>query len=893
MLSISQLTCEYKVNPLGIDAGAAPRISWKLKCEARACMQTAYRIQISATTNFDQPLWDSGQINSSQSVLVELHGLQLNARSRYYYRVKAWDNAGRESLWTEPAFFQTGLQNPGNWEAEWIAAPEKRLGAGVCPQLRTFFHIDKEIANATIYVTALGLYELQLNDERVGEHYFTPGWTSYANRLQYQTYDVKDYLHMGKNTLGALLGDGWYKGYLGWRNDKEMYGSKRALLLELHIRFTDGSQQHVYSNKDWQAAESPVLMSDIYMGEHYDARLAYNLNDDSMVRWYEVDLIQHSKTILVPQENEPVTKIESIKPIKLWHTPDGELVLDMGQNMVGWLRFEVRGQTGQTVELIHAEVLDSQGNFYRENIRAAQQRIQYTLKGGESEVFEPHFTFQGFRYVQLKNFSGEVSLDDFTGVVLHSSLERTGNFECSEPLINQLHHNILWGQKGNFLDVPTDCPQRDERMGWTGDAQVFVRTASYLMNTAPFFTKWLRDLKADQTPEGGVPFYIPNLKESYSIESNWGETHHSSAAWGDAAVICPWTIYEMYGDKRLLAQQYESMKKWIAYIYDQGDNPYLWNTGFHYGDWLALDSDKEGWEAYYGATDRHYVATAFYAYSTSLVRKAAATLGYAEDADYFQTLYGSIVQAFRKEYVTSDGSLSVPTQTAHVLALQFGLVEGSVKERVIQKLKDLLAEAGDHLKTGFVGTPYLNPVLSTTGNNDLAYRLLFHTDYPSWLYQVTKGATTVWEHWDGIKEDGSFKDGGMASFNHYAYGSIGEWLYRFVAGFGPDEGKPGFKHIHIKPMPGPGLSYVKASLETMYGTTACNWNLTDNGTMELHITIPPNTTCEAILPAAKLEGLLESGELTLKAEGITGIEACDDGVKVALGSGSYAFSYAL
>ncbi|MHA7963250.1 family 78 glycoside hydrolase catalytic domain [Paenibacillus sp. CAU 1782] len=893
MLSIAQLTCEYKVNPIGIDMENTPRISWKLHSDTRACLQSAYRIQISSSDNFDQLLWDSGQLNSTQSLHVELNGLRLSSRTRYYYRVKAWDNTGMESYWSEPAFFQTGLQNPGEWEAEWIAAPANTLRDGVCPQLRTFFNVQGEIENATIYVTALGLYELQLNKERVSHHYFTPGWTSYNNRLQYQTYDVTNDLHRGKNTLGALLGDGWYKGYLGWRNDREMYGSRRALLLELHIRYADGSQQHVYSDSSWQAAESPVLMSDIYMGEHYDAQLAYDLNDESAERWHSVEQIQHSKTILVPQENEPVTKIEYIKPIKLWHTPDGELVLDMGQNMVGWLRFEVKGKAGQTVELIHAEVLDSKGNFYRENIRAAQQRIQYTLKGDAKETFEPHFTFQGFRYVQLKGFGAEAALEDFNGVVLHSKLERTGEFECSDPLVNRLHHNILWGQKGNFLDVPTDCPQRDERMGWTGDAQAFVRTASYLMNTAPFFTKWLRDLQADQMPEGGVPFYIPNLKESYSIESNWGETHHSSAAWGDAATICPWTIYEMYGDNRLLAQQYQSMKKWVAYIYAQGDNPYLWNTGFHYGDWLALDSDKGGWEANFGATDRHYVATAFYAYSTSLVQKAAAALGYNEDAEYYQTLHGHIVQAFRNEYVASDGSLTVLTQTAHILALHFELVDGPVKERTVQKLKELLADAGDHLKTGFVGTPYLNPVLSSTGNNELAYRLLFHTDYPSWLYQVTKGATTVWEHWDGIKEDGSFKDGGMVSFNHYAYGSIGEWLYRFVAGIGPDESQPGFRRVHIKPMPGPGLRYVKASLETMYGTVACNWNLAENGTMELQITIPANATGEAILPGAKLEGLLENGGPVVKADGISGIEVCDGGVKVELGSGSYVFSYAV
>ncbi|MDQ0112177.1 glycoside hydrolase family 78 protein [Paenibacillus harenae] len=890
MFQITKLRCEYKENPIGIDWKVIPRISWKLLSDVRDCAQSAYQVQVATDRAFEAVRWDSGKIISAQSIHVELDSMQLEARTRYYYRVQAWDGFGANTGWSTASFFETGLADASGWQAEWITAPESLIPQADdrSPQLRTFFEVAGAVESARIYVTALGLYELKLNDERVGDHYFTPGWTSYWNRLQYQTYEVTGLLKEGDNALGALLGNGWYKGYLGYRGQKETYGANRALLLELHIRYKDGSEQHVFSGNRWQAGESAIRMSDIYMGEHYDARLERDWRDRSQDGWQQAAVVEHPKDIIVAQENVPVTKLERLKPIELVRTPKGELVLDMGQNMVGWLSFSVQGEAGHTVELVHAEVLDSEGNFYRDNIRSAQQCVRYTLKGGEKETYEPHFTFQGFRFVLLAGFGENVQLDDFTGVVLHSNMERTGDFECSDPLVNQLHHNILWGQKGNFLDVPTDCPQRDERLGWTGDAQMFVRTASYLMNTAPFFTKWLRDLKADQTPEGGIPFFIPNLQRSYTEDSM--EKSHSSAAWGDAATICPWTVYEMYGDARLLAEQYDSMKKWITYMREQGSNPYLWNTGFHFGDWLGLDSKPD---SYIGATDRDYVATAFYAYSTELTRKAAEVLGHAEDAEYYRALHGNIVEAFSSEFVTPSGRLAVSTQTAQVLALKFGLVEGAVKERAVQKLKDLLAEAGDHLTTGFVGTPYLNPVLSENGHNELAYKLLFQKDYPSWLYQVTKGATTIWEHWDGIKEDGSFWSADMNSFNHYAYGAIGEWLYRYVAGIGTDEALPGFKRVHIKPQPGAGLDFVRASVETMYGSVASSWSRSEDGMMEVRVTVPANTTGVVVLPGAKLQGLLEAGVPAEQAAGVHRMSAADGGssVEVELGSGSYCFTY--
>ncbi|SEL81798.1 alpha-L-rhamnosidase [Paenibacillus sp. OK003] len=882
MLIVTKVRCEYKENPIGISL-VAPRISWQLLSDIRNCVQMAYRIQVSKNADFHTILWDTGTSISSQSIHVQLTGLHLQPKLRYYYRVKVWDQTGAESAWSSRAFFETGLEDPQLWPAQWISAPSVQ-DSGHCPRLRQIVNIDKAVRSARIYATALGLYELHLNNQRVGDQYFTPGWTSYGKRLQYQTYEVTDMLHKGTNVLGALLGDGWYKGYLGWKNDKEMFGTRTALLLELHIQYEDGTEDQIMSGPGWESSISAIVSSDIYMGETYDARLEREWTDSD--GWIPADIIHCRKDIIVAQENVPVLQQEQLKPMALFQTPQGDTVLDMGQNMVGWLRFAIHGSPGQKVELEHAEILDAEGNFYRHNIRSAAQRIVYTLRGDCLEEFKPHFTFQGFRYVKLTGFSGKVQLDHFIGVVLHSNMERTGHFECSSPLVNQLHHNILWGQKGNFLDVPTDCPQRDERLGWTGDAQMFVKTASYLMNTAPFFTKWLRDLKADQTAEGGVPFFIPNLKESFS--SGWGETDHSSAAWGDAATICPWTIYEMYGDTLLLQEQYESMKKWVSYIQGQGDNPYLWNTGFHFGDWLALDSEPG---SYIGSTDIAYIATAFYAYSVSLTQKAADALGKTEDSEQYHTLHTKVVEAFQNEYVTASGDISISTQTAQVLALRFGLIQGSARERAIRKLEQLLHDAGDHLKTGFVGTPYLNPVLSECGNNNLAYKLLFQKDYPSWLYQVTKGATTVWEHWDGIKEDGSFWSADMNSFNHYAYGAIGDWLYGYVAGIGPDENNPGFKVVHIHPHPGPGLDWAEASIESMYGTILSSWRRTTDHKMTVTITVPANTEGVVILPGAERILLLEGVIPAEQADGVKRIEAVEQGVRLVLGSGTYRFVY--
>lgn len=885
MLSAINLKCEYLSNPIGIGE-LKPRFSWIVKSEKSNTNQASYRLQVSEEdSSFNKTVWDSGVIASDQSIQLVYQGPSLTSRTRYYFRVKITDNKGNESPWSEVSFFETGLLQTSQWKAEFIASPDAFDTGASAAAFRKTFVSDGSISSARIYATGLGLYELTLNGLRVGDALLTPGWTSYKNRLQYQTYDVTGLLIPGKNAIGALLGNGWFKGSLSWENKQNIYGDKAALLVQLHITYEDGSEQIILSDKSWKTGRSPIVMSELYAGETYDARLeipGWDLAEFDDLSWSGACEVQWDKNTLTAQGNVPVRKINELKPISIFKTPNGETVLDMGQNMVGWVRFRVSGEAGSRVVLKHAEILDSEGNFYTENLRSAKQTIEYILKGDGAECFEPHFTFQGFRYVKIDEYPGVPDISDFTGIVIHSDMEQTGDFSCSNELVNQLQHNILWGLKGNFVDVPTDCPQRDERLGWTGDAQAFSRTACHIMNTAPFFNKWLGDLAADQLENGGVPFVIPHMLD---------ENSHSSSGWGDAAVICTWNIYLCYGDVRILEKQYDSMKKWIEYIRAHSEDGLIWNSGFHFGDWLSLDS-KEG--SYIGATSKDLIATAFYAYSTELFAKSAGILysktggeEYKNHAAQYAKLFKDIVSAFRKEFYTPSGRLAVPTQTGHVLALMFNLVDEKDKTRTVNDLVNLIEESKWHLTTGFLGTPYLCHVLSSNGRADVAYKLLMQTDYPSWLYPVTKGATTIWEHWDGLKPDGSFWSADMNSFNHYAYGAIGEWLYRVVAGIDIDENEPGYKHIFFRPVPGGGLTNASSSINSMYGRVSSSWQLTDEK-ITVKVEIPCNTTAELTLPSANLQELKDKKLL----DEAWPVKETNGGITVSLGSGSYSFTYA-
>jgi alpha-L-rhamnosidase len=885
-LNISNLTCEYRVNPIGLDT-TQPRFTWQLDSDIKHTIQSAYHIQVSMIENSFEPshlVWDSGHIQSEQSVLVVYEGQELQPRNRYFYRVQVWDQSGLQSPWSEIAFWEMGQLSSADWTAKWITPDAASIDSDAeeAFYLRKTFTARKGIRKATIYATSLGIYELELNGSRVGDWEFTPGWTSYRHRLQVQTYEVTSLLQQGENhTLGAVLANGWYKGNLAWKNQRNIFGDVRALFLQLNIEYIDGTSEITVSNDSWRASLGPVRMSELYHGETYDANLelsGWSMSTYQDDNWFPVTVLDHSKDILVMQENEPSRITQRLKPITVIETPTGETVLDFGQNMVGKVHMRLELPIGTRLQLLHAEVLDQEGNFYIGNLRHAKQTVTYVCKGGGEEQYEPHFSFQGFRYVKVVGWPKDVAFDAecFTGHVIHTDMAASGTFECSHPMLNKLQQNIVWGQRGNFLDVPTDCPQRDERLGWTGDAQVFIRTAAFNYDVALFFTKWLRDLKADQHENGGVPFVIPDV-----LEPN----DHSSSAWGDAAVICPWTLYQVYSDKRILEQQYDSMKAWITYMRSQGENEYLWNTGFHFGDWLGLDA-KEG--SYVGATPRDLIATCFYAYSTSLFVKAAEVLERSEDVAKYSELYERIVEAFTHEFLTPSGRLAAHTQTAHVLPLMFGLVKGSTRDRLAKTLAEYVTEQKNHLTTGFVGTPYLCHVLSENGFHDLAVKLVQQEDYPSWLYSIHKGATTIWEHWDGIKPDGSFWSDNMNSYNHYAYGSIGDWLYRVVAGLDSDDQQPGYKRIHFRPRPDSDLEYAKASLHSSYGKIRSEWKKEADGRVVYEFQLPPNTTGLATLRGATLAMATVNDQAAKTASGVLSAAESDGELRLELGSGTYS-----
>jgi alpha-L-rhamnosidase len=887
-LAVKNLRCEYKVDPMGIDV-RKPRLSWELASVEKGVLQTNYEVRVAGTEAElarGKAIWDSGRQASDQSIQVEYGGPALESRRIYYWQVRASDNHGHLSDWSRTARWEMGLLEVSDWKVKWIApnSLEEDKKSNPVPLLRREFSVKKKVERARLYATAMGLYEIALNGKRVGDEYFTPGWTAYDFRYQYQTYDVTSAVKSGENCLGAMLGDGWFRGTMTWEPKRNGYGKKLALLAQLVITYTDGTNEIVGSDEKWKAATGAVLASDLYNGETYDARLertGWNEAGYNDGEWKGVLVVEAPKAKLVAPAGPAVKKIEEIKPVKVFRTPAGDTVIDMGQNMVGWVRFRVTAPAGTTITLRHAEVLDRAGNFYTDNLRSAKDTIRFTSKGQGTKTFEPHFTFQGFRYVAVNGWPGEVKAEDFTGVVVHSAIPRTGSFESSSGLLNQLEHNIIWGQKGNFLDVPTDCPQRDERLGWTGDAQVFARTASFNHDSAGFYTKWLKDLALDQEDDGAVPFVIPNI---LSHETRKGAA--ASAGWADAAVVVPWTVYQSYGDKRILEEQYPSMRAWVEYMRRQAGASYVWSSGFSFGDWLAFATTRSDYPG--ATTDKDLIQTAYFARSTELLAKTAQVLGKKEDAADYAELEEKIKEAFQKEYVTPNGRLSSNTQTAYALTLAFGLLPETQRPEAAARLAADVKKFG-HLTTGFLGTPVLCQTLSDYGYLDEAYMLLNRTEYPSWLYPVTKGATTIWERWDGIKPDGSFQDAEMNSFNHYAYGAIGEWMYRVVAGIEIDEKAPGYKHILIQPRPGGGLTHANASAESMYGHVASGWEIAD-GKLTVRIEVPANTTATVRLPKARLEEVSEEGKSLAGRGDISGARQAGDAVVLEVGSGKYVFA---
>jgi alpha-L-rhamnosidase len=697
-----------------------------------------------------------------------------------------------------------------NWNPTWIC-PANDLGDPAAV-FGTSFVFEKKITHANLTITAMGVYEAKLNGRRVGQFVMAPGWTSYHKRLQYQEYDITDLLTAGENHIEVTVGKGWYRSPLpGWGSpyQDELRSRPCGLAAQITLTFEDGSSKILSTDESWKVSDGPVRFSEIYDGEIYDSTKTPLLDQP-------VTIFDGPTDTLILQQGEEVCEQERLAVKKVFVTPNGETVLDFGQNMTGYVELFVNANVGDCVDLSFAEVMDKDGNFYTENYRGAKAQYHYICSDGV-QTWHPSLTFYGFRYIRINDFPGSIDCvkpENFTAIVVHSNMKRTGFLSSSNTLLNQLFSNIIWGQKGNFLDVPTDCPQRDERLGWTGDAQVFVRTACLNYDVEKFFTKWLADLASDQHDDGYVGHVIPDLLQN----------PQASSSWGDAATICPWQVYLAFGNKQILKNQYQSMKKWIDYITSTTTTKYLWTGGTHYGDWLGLDAPSG---SYKGSSNEDFIASAFYAYSTSLVIQAGTVLG--EDVSELSTLYENIVSTFQKTWPTYH------TQTECVLAAYFKLAKNC--QAAADQLADMVRACGTKLQTGFVGTPYLLHVLSDYGHTDLAWDLLLRTKYPSWLYPVTKGATTIWEHWDGIMEDGNFWSKDMNSYNHYAYGSVADWVYSVAAGILQRKDAPGYAKVTIAPHPDKRLDWLRAELDTRHGHISSFWTKEDDS-WRYEITVP-------------------------------------------------------
>lgn len=841
-LTVERVRFEHLRETLG--AGTpSPRMSWTVRTAAEGWRQAAY--QVAAYRTDGQPRGATGRVESDQSVLVPWPFAPLASRESVTVRVQVWGVDGGASGWSADLPIEAGLLGTDDWLARFVAPDwdEDTTRPQPSPILRREFRARPGVARARLYISALGVYEAEVNGNRVGDHVLAPGWTSYDHRIRYQTFDLTGLLQEGDNAIGAILGDGWYRGRLGFNGGRRnIYGDRLALLAQLEIEYEDGSKDFVVTDEAWRAATGPVLASDIYDGETYDARLerpgwsspGYDDGD-----WAGVQLLDKDLSILVAPTGPPVRRTDLVEPVAITKSPSGRTLVDFGQNLVGRLRLTVRGEAGQTVTLRHAEVLEN-GELCTRPLRRAQSTDRYTLHGGDLETWEPRFTFHGFRYAEVEGWPGELHSDDISAVVCHSDLERTGWFECSDPLVNRLHENVVWGMRGNFLDIPTDCPQRDERLGWTGDIQVFAPTACFLYDTAGFLTSWLRDLAAEQDDSGVVPFVVPNPL---------GGPATPAAAWGDASVVVPWVLYQRYGDEGILADQYDSMRAWVDHLTGLAGENRLWDEGFQFGDWLdpSAPPDRPG----AARTDRHLVATAYFARSAELLGAAAGVLNHKSDEAQYLALAAEVRAAFANEYVSPNGRLVSDATTAYALALQFGLLpEAKQRRHAGAQLAKLVRSSGFRISTGFVGTPLICDALCSAGEYDVAFRLLMERDCPSWLYPVTMGATTIWERWDSLRPDGTVNPGEMTSFNHYALGAIADWLHRTVGGIAPAE--PGYRRLAVSPRQGGGLTSARARHRTPYGMAECVWR-ENGGMLEVEVVIPPNTTASVTLPGSDSE----------------------------------------
>jgi alpha-L-rhamnosidase len=885
------LTTEQRREPLGVDE-PRPRLSWKLAGDRRGAAQSAYRITAAERpADLDVParwVWDSGRRESAEGLLISWDGPVLRSATRYHWRVEVWDETGAKAGAAE-TWFETGLLHREEWTGVWVGRDPLRQPAVDPPTgddpasltsaplyLRREFELDRHPMRARLYATARGVYEPRLNGSRIGDAELAPGWTEYHRRLQYQTYDVTSLLRKGSNVLGAIVADGWWCGYVGFdpRRAARHYGDRPAFLAQLVVDFADGSRRVTATDSGWTERPGPIRSADLLMGQHVDGGRWLSHWDDPAggAGFRPVAVLDTEPGPLVAEPDEPVRVTRELPAVAIHRSRDSRFIVDFGQNLVGRVRLNVRqAGSGRRIVLRHAEILDG-GELYRDNLRRADATDVYTTGGEDTEVFEPRFTVHGFRYVEIDNYPGELLPADVTARVLHNDTPWTGRFDCSDETVNQLAANIAWGQRGNFVAVPTDCPQRDERLGWLADAQVFAPTASRNADVSAFFARWLRDVVDGQDADGAFRDVAPVVAVD----------REAAPAWGDAGVIIPWHLWRTYGDRAVLERSFEAMVAWVGHI--RRHNPDLrWRhrTGNSYGDWLQVDV----------TTPRDVLSTAYFARSAAIVAEAAEVLGCPAEVAEYRALHAAIRAAFIESYVDDDGTVAGGTQTGYLLALAFGLLPEELVPAAVDHLAADIEKRDHRLTTGFVGTALLCPVLADHGRADLAYALLHQEEFPSWAYSIRHGATTIWERWDGWTDHGGFQSAAMNSFNHYSLGSVGDWLFGRVAGIDQTPDSVAYRELWLRPLPGGRLTWARAEQETARGRVACGWSLS-GGRITVTVTVPPGSTAVLEIPTTDPHSVHESDAPAAGRPGVLGLEPSSTGATLRLASGHYTLSAA-
>lgn len=818
-MDVIELRAEHRRSDDCLGLGSPrPRLSWRTTTTVPGWTQRSYEIA-AIDARSGAPLWASGRVTSSACHLVPWDGPNLESRQRVRWQVTVEGSDGTTAV-SEAHEFELGLLAANDWRAEWITPtnvpatnPDRKVS-----YLRREFTVT-EVRSARLHIAALGAYSVEINGSAVGDHVLAPGWTTFDRRIRTETHDVTPLLHHGANEIVVAVADGWYGERYGFDgNGRRIYDDDLAVLAQIDIDGVAvcGTDEH------WRCSDGPVVSASIYQGEAYDARIQCDWSAAHAVR-----IAPRPTGTLVARVGPPVRRIERRPPRSITTSPSGQTIIDFGQNLVGWLCITVDGAAGSTVTVRHAEVLED-GELCTRVLREAAQTDRYTLRGGGAETWEPTFTFHGFRYAEVSGWPGTPAPDAIEAIVVHSDMERTGWFECSDDRINRLHDNIVWGMRGNFLDIPTDCPQRDERLGWTGDANVFSPTACFLHDVDGFFASWLEELAVNQFDDGLVPSVVPDIRNPWT----------PAAIWGDAAVVVPWVLYERYGDKDVLRAQYPSMRAWVECELRAAGRRRLWNRGFQYGDWVdpAAAPDRP-WDA---RTEPALVAQAAMCHSLDVLVRTARLLGHVDDVERFGIEHAASLDAFHDEYVTPNGRLASDAQTAYALAIHWDLLRDDHQRRTAgNRLAMLVLKEGFRIGTGFAGTPVVCDALCATGHSDVAYALLEQTECPSWLYSVLAGATTIWERWDSLRPDGSVNPGEMTSFNHYALGAVGDWLHRTVAGLAP--GAPGYRTLDVRIRPGGTITSARARHLTPNGPATVAWSITGGGTLDVMVEVPPNS----------------------------------------------------